>query len=82
MDVLDTDAENDTDRVVNVPEPNAVLNGSGKRPLETSEENDEGEQKKSKINDWDDDGGPAMSKRELKKLARQQKWLEGKASRR
>lgn len=63
-------------------EQNIVLNETEKRSLEISEEDVEGVQKKCKIDNEDSyNDNPAVSKRKLKKMKKQQKWLEKKALR-
>jgi len=73
------DVENNTDGVIS--KIVLELNEQGKRPLQTSEEDGECKQNKRKINDEDNDDEPAMSKKKLKKIQKQQKWLEKKTKR-
>lgn len=59
-----------------------VSNETEKRPLEESDRDNEGERKKCKTVDNGIDDKPAMSKRAMKKLEKQKKWLEQKSMRR
>lgn len=75
------ETENVSDDTVQVASTEQNVLPVEKRPLEESEVDDEGERKKCKIDD-DQSTEPAMSKRQLKKIEKQKKWLELKAKRR
>lgn len=73
-----TDVSNSTDDVVL---EKIVSNELEKRPLEESDQDNEGERKKCKINNDENNDLPTISKRALKKLQKQQEWLEKKLQR-
>lgn len=52
-----------------------------KRPLDESETNNEEDQKKCKIDNEGNNVQPAISKRQMKKMQKQQIWLDKKAKR-
>lgn len=73
---MDTSSEI-TDASTEVNE--CVLVESEKRLLEESEDN--ADRKKCKIDENNSNDQPAISKRQLKKIQKQQMWLEKKAQR-
>jgi hypothetical protein len=82
-DNVDLHLNNDfTNDVVSKPLPTIPVDGSGKRQSEEQDEFDEGEQKKCKTNDTANNVEEnQMSKRQIKKIQKQQMWLEKKALR-
>lgn len=72
------DVSNSTDDVVL---EKIISNELEKRPLEESDQDIKREQKKCKINDNGNYDQPSMSKRGLKKLQKQQEWLQKKFQR-
>lgn len=72
------DVSNSTDDVVL---EKIVSNELEKRPLEESDQDNEREQKKCKINNDENNDQPSISKRALKRLQKQQEWLKKKLQR-
>lgn len=82
-DLVDLHLNNDsTDDVTSKPSPTVPVDDSRKRQLEEPDEHDKIESKKFKTNDTANDVETnKMSKRQMKKIHKQQMWLEKKALR-